>query len=77
MLAVVSRAFGQKAIMEGKQAVVCADDSTKCPLGHTTCRVINKPIVIGNDSREYPDQSQLFDFHLLRCDTCHALFTRE
>jgi hypothetical protein len=78
MLASVSAAFGQRAILENGQAVVCKDDSLICPLcKKPTCPKINAPLMIGNDNREYPDSSQLFDFHIIRCDNCRGLFTRE
>ncbi len=70
-------ALAQKAIVQRGQAVVCDSDSVKCPNGHESCKSINAPIVVGNGNRDYPDQSQLFDFHLLRCEVCHVLFTRE
>ena len=69
--------LGQKAIMEKGQAVVCAENSIQCPNGHATCKVINAPLEVGNDNRNYPESSQLFDYHVLRCDQCHVLFTRE
>ena len=70
--------FAQKAIMKSDgQAIVCESDAIKCPLGHATCKVINAPIAIGNDSYQNPDVQQLTNYHLLRCDTCHVLFTRE
>ncbi len=70
-------AFAQKAIVQHGQAVVCDSDAVKCPNGHQGCKSINAPIVVGNGNRDYPDQSQLFDFHLMRCEVCHVLFTRE
>jgi len=74
-------AIAQKAIMQGNTAVVCSADSgdpLTCPVcKKQTCRTINKPIAIGNDSYEYPDVAQLQAFHVIRCDSCHALFTRE
>ena len=71
-------AFGQKtAVMQKGQAVVCDGDAIKCPNGHDSCRTINAPLMVGNDNRSYPDSAQLFDYHLMRCDQCHVLFTRE
>jgi hypothetical protein len=67
----------QQAIMEGKKAVVCDSEPIKCPLGHDTCRVINAPMAVGNDSYQSPEAVPLPAFHFLRCDTCHVLFTRE
>lgn len=71
-------ALAQKpTVMEKGKAVVCDNDATKCPLGHDTCTTINAPVVVGNDSYQNPDVGQLRDYHLLRCDVCHMLFTRE
>jgi hypothetical protein len=67
----------QRAILEGREAVVCESDSVKCPNGHATCKSINAPVVVGNDLRQNPDVSQLFEYHLMRCEVCHVLFTRE
>ena len=69
--------LGQKAIMQNGQAVFCTENAVKCPNGHTTCKVINAPLVVGNDNQSYPDSAQLFSYHVLRCDVCHVLFTRE
>jgi len=65
------------AIVEKGKAVVCNDYPIKCPNGHDTCRSIDATLVVGNDSRDYPNTAQLFDFHLERCEVCHVLFTRE
>ena len=70
-------AVAQKAVLRNGKAVVCDSDSTTCPNGHKTCRTIDAPLVVGNDNRNYPDSAQLFDFHVLRCDTCRVVFTRE
>lgn len=67
----------QQAIMQGSKAVVCKGDAVTCPNGHKTCPRIDAPVVVGNDSYQYPDVGQLRDYHLLRCDVCHVLFTRE
>jgi hypothetical protein len=67
----------QKAVLEKGRAVVCDNEPVKCPMGHDSCRVINAPVVVGNDSYQNPDVGQLRDFHLLRCDQCHVLFTLE
>lgn len=78
LLGIPAAAFGQKAILEGGKAIVCAEESVTCPAcKKATCPTINAPIMIGNDNRNYPDSSQLFDFHQIRCDNCHVLFTRE
>ena len=79
MLASVVSAFGQsKAIVENKQAVVCPGDTAKCPVCKSdTCATINAPIVVGNDSREYPDMAQLFDHKIICCDVCGAAFFRK
>ena len=70
-------AVAQKAIMEGKKAVVCDGEAVKCPLQHETCRVIDAPLVVGNDRRDYPENSQLFDYRVLVCDQCGILFTQK
>ena len=70
-------AAAQQAIMQGSKAVVCDGDAVTCPNGHKTCRKIDAPIAIGNDSYQNPECVQLRDYHLLRCDVCHVLFTRE
>lgn len=77
LLSAVGVATAQKAIMEGKNAVVCDSDSVKCPNGHASCKVINAPLVVGNDNHSYPEESQLFNYHVLRCDQCKVLFTLE
>jgi hypothetical protein len=75
---VLGAAFAQKSYLnKDGQAVVCESDAVKCPLGHSTCKVINMPIAIGNDSYQNPDVQQLRDFKVLTCTTCHVLFTRE
>lgn len=75
--ALASAAAAQKTAIEGSQAVVCKENAVKCPNGHQTCPTINMPIAIGNDSYSYEEVHQLRDFHLIRCDVCHVLFTRE
>lgn len=70
-------AFAQKGILENGKAKVCADDAVKCPNNHMTCKSIDAPIVVGNDAWQNPDFAQLRDFHLMRCEVCHVLFTRE
>lgn len=77
LLGLTSFAFGQKAIMEKGKAVVCEGDPVKCPLGHDSCKAIDAPIAVGNDSYQNPDVGQLRDYHVLRCDVCKVLFTRE
>jgi len=72
-----SAAVAQQAIMEGKKAVVCDSEAVKCPLGHDSCRVIDAPLAVGNDKYDYPEVSQLHTYHVLRCDVCKVLFTRE
>lgn len=67
----------QKGIVQNRQAVVCNGDSVKCPNGHATCKSINAPIVVGNDSHISPDTAQLFEYHVLRCEVCKVLFTAE
>lgn len=78
LLSGVGVAVAQRGITEKGQAVICDSDSVKCPLCKSqTCKTINAPIVVGNDNRNYPDQSQLFSFHVVRCDICKVLFTLE
>lgn len=68
----------QEAVMVNGSAKVCeGGDPVKCPLGHKTCRTINAPVVVGNDNYQNPDVGQLRDYHLMRCDVCHVLFTLE
>ena len=75
--AIVTATFAQKAIVQNGQAIVCSTEAVKCPNGHPSCKSINAPLVVGNDDRNYPDQAQLYSYHVLRCETCHVLFTRE
>jgi hypothetical protein len=79
LLGLVGAASAQKAIIAPNgHAVICGDESVTCPVcKQKTCKVINAPIVVGNDNHNYPDQSQLFDYHILRCDNCLAAFFRE
>ena len=72
-----SIAGAQNTVMEKGQAVVCEGTPLKCPNGHMTCPTINATMAIGNNNRNYPETSVLFDFTLVRCDQCHVLFTRE
>lgn len=69
--------FAQTAIMQGDKAVTCENGTITCPNGHKTCRKIDAPLAIGNDSYQNPECQQLREFHVLRCDVCHVLFTRE
>lgn len=71
-------ALAQKAYVKPDgQGVVCQENTVKCPNGHQTCKIINLPLAVGNDSYEYPDIQQLRSYHVLRCDTCRVLFTAE
>lgn len=72
-----SIAGAQKTVMEKGQAVVCDGTTLKCPNGHMTCPTINATMAIGNDNRNYPETAVLFDYHIVRCDVCHVLFTKE
>ena len=67
----------QEAVMQGDKAIACENGTVTCPNGHKTCRKIDAPLAIGNDSYQNPECVQLREFHLLRCDVCHVLFTRE
>lgn len=71
--------FGQKAIMESGKAVVCkGGDTFKCgACGHESCSTIDATMAVGNENRNYPETSVLFEFHFLRCDNCKVLSTRE
>lgn len=79
MVAVVTGpAAAQRAILEGSKTVVCSDQPLTCPVcKQKTCPTINATLMVGNDNHEYPDSSQLFDYHIVRCDNCHAAFFRE
>ena len=79
LIGIGAMAAAQKAILEDGKAVICkGGDSVICPACHQkTCKIIDAPIVVGNDSHDYPDSSQLFDYHILRCELCHAAFFRE
>lgn len=68
----------QRAIIEKGKAVICESDSLICPVcKEKTCPKIDAPIVVGSGSYQNPDVQALNDFHVIRCDNCHALFTRE
>jgi hypothetical protein len=70
--------LAQKAILEKGQAITCDSDSILCPVCKVkTCPTINSTLAIGNENRNYPEVNPLFDFHVVRCDMCHVLFTRE
>jgi hypothetical protein len=77
LAAIGASAQDKNAIIEKGNAVVCHTDVVKCPLGHDSCTVINAPLAVGNDSYQNPEVGQLTAFHVLRCDVCHVLFTRE
>lgn len=77
LAAVSATAFAQTAVMQKGKAVVCENESVKCPNGHETCKTIDAPLAIGNDNYQNPDCVPLRAYHLLRCDVCHVLFTRE
>lgn len=71
-----STALSQQAIMEGKKAVVCKDEPIKCPLGHDSCKSINMPLAVGNDSYDYPEVAQLRGKNVLMCEQCGMLFIK-
>jgi len=76
----IPAAVAQQAIMQNGKAIVCEGEAVTCPAcKQKTCKVIDAPIVVGNDLRQNPDVAQLFDYHILRCDNpnCHAAFFRE
>lgn len=66
----------QKGITENGKTVICNDDgSITCPVcKKATCKTLNAPVVLGNNNREYPDQSQMYDYKLICCDNCRAAF---
>jgi hypothetical protein len=66
----------QQAIMEGKKAVVCSDGVVRCPQNHETCRTIDLPLAVGNDSLDYPEVYQLRSKRVLCCDVCGCLFVK-
>lgn len=72
-----AKGFGQRSVMEKGKAVVCDGMGLRCPNGHQTCPTIDAPLVIGNQNRNYPDSTVLFDYTQVRCDICHVLFTLE
>ncbi|HVN19415.1 MAG TPA: hypothetical protein VMU05_11595 [Dongiaceae bacterium] len=68
----------QKAILEKGQAKICDDNgSFTCPNGHKTCASINAPPAVGSDAYQIEDVAALKSFHMMRCEVCHVLFTRE
>jgi hypothetical protein len=73
--AVTGVALAQKGITENGKAVVCKEDSVTCPVcKQKTCRLLDAPVVVGNNSREYPDQAQMYEFKILCCENCRAAF---
>lgn len=66
----------KESVMEGNKAVVCDNGSTKCPLGHATCREIDMPLAVGNDNYQYPDCTQIREYHVYCCDQCGILFSK-
>lgn len=78
LLGIPALALAQKnAVLQKGKAVVCDGESLKCPLGHDTCREIDAPIVVGNNNRDYPDQAQIFEYKMLRCQVCGVLFSEK
>ena len=68
-------AVAQKGITQNGQAVICDGNSVTCPAcKQKTCKILNLPIVLGNDNREYPDQAQMFEYKILCCQNCRAAF---
>jgi hypothetical protein len=73
----IALAQDRHAIIEKKQSVICDGSPLTCPNGHTTCPTINATMTVGNENQSYPETAVLFEFHQVRCDVCHVLFTRE
>lgn len=69
---------GTGITVKGK-AVVCDGEAVKCPFGHDTCREIDAPVAIGNDSYQNPEVGQLRSYRLLFCEWpgCGVLFARK
>lgn len=78
LTSLVTALFGtsvaQTSITVKGKAVVCSGSSVKCPLGHETCRYIDAPVAVGNDSYQNPDVAQNRNFKMLWCQQCGALF---
>lgn len=74
-----SAAIAQRAEVQNGKAVVCEQkaDPLKCPNGHWTCESIAAPLAVGGGTYQNPETAPLFAYTLLRCNTCHVLFTRE
>lgn len=66
----------QQAILEKGRAKVCDTEVVKCPLGHETCKKIDAPIAVGNDSYQYPEVAQIQALKLLMCEQCGVLFVK-
>lgn len=69
---------GTGIVIKGK-AVVCDGEAVKCPLGHDTCREIDAPIAVGNDSFQNPEVAQIRTYRVLFCESpgCGVLFARK
>jgi hypothetical protein len=76
MSVAISASAQEKGIVENGKTVICNDNgSIMCPVcKHLTCKTLNAPVVLGNNNREYPDQSQMYDYKLICCDNCRAAF---
>jgi hypothetical protein len=65
-------------VTAGGKAIVCENGSTvKCPNKHDTCRYIDAPIAVGNDSYQNPEVAQIRQFRMLWCQQCGALFAEK
>ena len=71
------RNVNQNGIMVKGKAKECETASLKCPNGHDTCRKIDAPLAVGNDSEANPECFQMRKVHLLACDACGVLFIEE
>lgn len=69
--------LSQTAVMKDEKALACSGSTTICPNKHKTCRNIDAPLVIGNENREYPSPSVLFDYRILSCSVCGVLFAEK
>lgn len=60
------------------KAIVCDSGSViKCPNKHDTCRYIDAPIAVGNDSYSNPEVNRIPNFRMLWCQQCGALFAEK
>jgi len=79
MLAATQELFAkpQQGVLINGKAKQCDGNPITCPNGHQTCKEINAPIAVGNDSYQNPETFQLKDFTVLWCEQCGVLFARK